>query len=97
MNYRQKWCTFTSSGNACVSTQSFVLSNCASASSCFPANSGLKCDQFNCGMCWIGCAETGGSTYPCSCTGGWGACGTYGACGAGGAWGTGGTGSVCHV
>ena len=40
--------------------QSLVLSKCASASSSgFPENSGLKCDQFNCGICSAGCCSAG--------------------------------------
>ena len=39
-----------------MSIQSFVLRRCTSASlSGFPANSGLKCNQFN-GGTWPGCA-----------------------------------------
>ena len=63
-----------------VSIQSFVLRRCASASSSgLPVNSGLKCDQFNCGICCIGYvgADTGSYT---GCI--IGACGA-GACGAG--------------
>ena len=45
--------TLKPSWNWCVSIQMFVLSRCASASSSgFPENSGLKCGQFNCSMCW---------------------------------------------
>ena len=35
-----------------------TLSKCASASSGFPENSSLKCDQFKCGICctcFVGC------------------------------------------
>ena len=48
---------FTPSENVCVSIQLFILTKCAPASSFgFPENSGLKCDQFNCSTCCIGCA-----------------------------------------
>ena len=62
------------------------LRRCASASSSgFPANSGLKCNQFNCGTragC-IGCAwGIGGCT---GWVGGWGAHGPCEAWGGGGA------------
>ena len=51
-NVRQKHWTLIPFGNACVFIQSFVMSRCASTSSSgFPENSGLKCDQFNCGIC----------------------------------------------
>ena len=88
-NVRQNHWTFTPSGNACVSIQSFALSKYASASSLgFPANSGLKCDQVNCGICCIGCLGTSWFGATGSCTGCWGACGAWRA-GTGG-----GTGSV---
>ena len=48
-----KWnlCTLTWSRNLCVSIQLFVLSRCASESSPgLLAYSGLKWDQFNCGL-----------------------------------------------
>ena len=49
---KQNVCTLTWSGTSCVSIQSFVLSKCPSASSSgLPAYSGLKWDQFNCGLC----------------------------------------------
>ena len=56
---KQNHWNFTSSGNACVSIQLFVLSKCACASSGFPNNSGLKCEHFNYGKCCIGCVGTG--------------------------------------
>ena len=69
-NVRQNCWIFTSSGNACASIQSLVLSKYVSASSLgFPENSGLKFDQFNCGMCCIGCTGTGWSGTAASCTG----------------------------
>ena len=56
-NVKQNLWTLTPSWNAWVSIQSFILSRCVSASSSgFPANSGLKCDQFNCGT-GPGCAS----------------------------------------
>ena len=71
-----------------MSIQLLVLRRCASASlSGLPANSGLKCDQFNCGIGagWIGCAGRAigyaGGTGGAGCTtvgttgSGWGACG----------------------
>ena len=69
-NVRQNVWTFTPSWIE-VSSQSFIRNRCVSASSFgFPENSGLKCDQFNCGMC-------------CTCCGAWWAwgAGTAGACG----------------
>ena len=75
---KQNLCTFATSGKLCVSIQSFVLNNWASASSSgLPANSGLKYNQFNCGI-WLitwtggasGCAELG------TCAGG--SCGCIG-------------------
>ena len=68
------------SWNACVSILSFILRRCTStSSSSLPVNSGMKCDQFNCGT-WaglIGCVGIGcaGGTISCigcmgSCTGG---------------------------
>ena len=43
-----------------MSIKSFILSKCASTSSSgFPANSGLKHYQFNCGKCCIGCTGQG--------------------------------------
>ena len=61
-NVKQIFGTLTPSWKACVSIQLFVLNKCISASSSgFPANSGLKCDQFNCGTCCIGCSGTGSS------------------------------------
>ena len=54
--------------NAYASIQLFVLRRCASASSSgLPANSGLKCDQFNCGawagwIDWVGIGCAGGIT-----------------------------------
>ena len=75
-NGEQNCWIFTPSQNACVSIQSFILSKCASASSLgFPGNSGLKCDQFNCGMC---CAGTGWSGSIGGWTGCTGFCGTCG-------------------
>ena len=48
---KQNLCTFKWSWKSCVSTQSLVLSRCASASSSsLPAYLGLKWDQFNCGL-----------------------------------------------
>ena len=76
-NVRQNLWTFTPSWNWYMSIQSFILSRCASASSSgFPKNSGLKCDEFNCGMC---CTSYAG----CCGWGGWvvGGAGTAGACG----------------
>ena len=91
-NVRKKIWTFTPSGNACVYIQSFVLSKCVSASlSGVPAYSGLKCDQFNCSICWIGCMGAGWLRNAGGCTGcigGWGACS---ACRAKSTWGAGGT------
>ena len=86
-NVKQKSWTLTPSWNVCVSIQSFILRRCASASSSgFPENSGLKCDQYNCGTWtgWIDCTRGIGG-----CTGwvcGWGAsgaCSAYGAEGVG--------------
>ena len=54
----------------------------------FPGNSGLKCDQFNCGI--YGLAV-------CGCTGCTGCCSACGACGAEAAGGAGGTGSPASV
>ena len=52
-----------------------VLSKWTSESSFgFPENSGLKCDQFNCGICcacYVGCCNAGGGRVT----------GTAGACG----------------
>ena len=62
---KQNLLTFTASGNAWVSIQSFVLKRWASASSPgFPAHSSLKWDQFNCGT---GSAFSG---WEAGCTGG---------------------------
>ena len=84
-NVKQNPCTLTPSRNWWVSIQSFVLSKCASASfSDLPANSGLKCDQFNCGICcicYMGTSwswATGGCTACCGCCG---ACGWIGGAG----------------
>ena len=58
-----------------VSIQSFILKRCASASSSgLHVNSGLKCDQFNCGTCagWIGCVGIGYIGGTGGCTGGTG-------------------------
>ena len=57
MRVKQNLLTFVSSGKSWVSIPSLVLKRCASASSGFPANSGLKYDQFNCCGLTIG---TGG-------------------------------------
>ena len=85
-NVKQNLWTFTPSWNWCVPIQSFILSKCASASSSgFPENSALKCDQFNCGMCCIGCTVCGG------------ACSTCGAWGAGIAWSNGSADGACKV
>ena len=66
---KQNLLTLTPSWNAWVSIQSFLLRRYASASSSgFPANNGLKSDQFNCGTrpCCSGsttsCAGVGGDT-----------------------------------
>ena len=60
-NIRQNLWTFTPSWNWCVSIQLLVLSKWTSASpSVFPENSGLKCAQFNYGICYAGCCSTGG-------------------------------------
>ena len=66
----------TPPGNAWVSIQSFVLRRCASTSSSgFPVNSGLKWDQFHCG---IGPGCTGRAA---GCTGGTAGCvGDAGGC-----------------
>ena len=68
-NVKQNLWTFTPSGNACLSIQSFIVSKCTSASSGFPENSGLKCDLFNCDQ------------Y-CTCAGCCSICGTFRAWGA---------------
>ena len=72
---KQKHWTLITSWNAFVSIQSFILRRFASTSSSgLPASSGLKCDQFNCGI-WagsIGCAGIGCAGGMCSCTGGMG-------------------------
>ena len=48
---KQNLCTSASYGKLCVSIQSFILNKCAIASSSgLPENSGLKYDQFNCGI-----------------------------------------------
>ena len=58
INVRQNLWTLIPSWNWCVFIQLLVLSKWASASSsCFPGNSGLKYDQFKCGIhrctgCW---------------------------------------------
>ena len=63
-NVRQNLWNFTPSWNWCVFIQLFILSRCASASSSgFPENSGLKDDQFKCGIfctCCTGCCGTWG-------------------------------------
>ena len=80
------------SWNAWVSIQSVVLRRCYSTSSSgLHANSGLKWDQFNCGIGpgWMGCAG-----WTAGCAGGAGHCmgGTGGTTGGiiGGGWGVGG-------
>ena len=71
-NVKQNLWTLIPSWNAWVSIQSFVLRRCASISlSSFPANSGLKCDQFN-GGTWPGCAS-----HIAGCTGGAGGTAGY--------------------
>ena len=78
---KQNLWTLLSSWNLWMSIQSFVLSKCASTSSSgFPENSGMRCDQFNCGTC--------GAGY-CSAWGSWGTWGAWGALGTSGAWGPG--------
>ena len=83
------------SGNAWVSMQSYVLRRCVSTlSSGLPANSGLKWDQFNCGIGpdWTG-RTTGCVGGTAHCAGGAGGCtgGTGGITGGitGGGWGVG--------
>ena len=83
---------FDTSGKAWVSIWSLVLRRCASASSSgLPVNSGLKCDQFNCGI-GAGRIDCVGGTI--SCAGGAGSCmgGAGGTTGRilGGGWGPGG-------
>ena len=81
VNVKQNLYTLSLSWNLCVSIQLFVLSDCALASSSgFLENSGLKCDQFNGGICGMGCCGTSGS---------WGTWGTWGTAGIGGFWGGG--------
>ena len=46
-NVKQNPWTLIPSWNWCVFIQSFILSRCASASSGFPENSGLKCENLN--------------------------------------------------
>ena len=66
---KQNLWTLTPFGNAWVSIQSFVLRRCVSTSSSgFPVNSGLKWDQFNCGIgpgCTGGAAGCPGGTAVC--------------------------------
>ena len=57
--------------------QSFILRRCASASSSgLPVNSGLKCNQFNCGTRagGIGCMGIGCAGGTSGCIGGMGSC-----------------------
>ena len=73
---KQNLCTLTLYWNPCVSIQSFVLSNWASASLFgFLEYSGLKWDQCNKGTCGVGrCSASGVG-------GAWGALGIKGICG----------------
>ena len=76
-NVKQKHWTLTPSWNACVSIQSFILRRCVSTSSSgLPANSGLKCNQFNCSTeaGWIGCVGIGCAGCTSGCIGGMGSC-----------------------
>ena len=102
---KQNFCTFATYEKLCVSIQSFVLNRGATASSSgLPENSGLKWDQFNCGIWTEGaggniglgtCAEGFcGCTGFGTCTGGFCGCTGSGMCaggsGAGGSCGLGG-------
>ena len=74
-NVKQNLWTFIPPRRLCVVIQSLVQSKWTSASSGFPENSGLKCDQFKCTsccVCWVGCAGY------CTCFAGFGWAGGLG-------------------
>ena len=78
---KQNLCTFATSGRLCISIQSFVVNKWTSTSSSgLPENSGLKYDQFNCGI-WTG--GVGGNIGLGTGTGGFCSCIRSGSCAGG--------------